>query len=61
MLNPQDRSRAFNFALKMQDIFGIVIGLSIIWSIYALIFTQIELLFISKIPVSYTHLRAHET
>ena len=22
MLNPQDRSRAFNFALKMQDIFG---------------------------------------
>ena len=49
MLNPQDRSRAFNFALKMQDIFGIVIGLSIIWSIYALIFTQIELLFISKI------------
>ena len=49
MLNPRDRSRAFNFALKMQDNFSIVIGLSIIWSIYALIFTQIELLFISKI------------
>ena len=49
MLNPQERSRAFNFALKMQDIFGAVIGLSIIWSIYALIFTQIELVFISKI------------
>ena len=49
MLNPQERSRAFNFALKMQDIFGAVIGLSIIWSIYALIFTQIELIFISKV------------
>ena len=49
MLNPQDRSRAFNFALKMQDIFSSVVGLSIIWSIYALIFTQIELIFISKV------------
>ena len=49
MLNPQERSRAFNFALKMQDIFSSVVGLSIIWSIYALIFTQIELIFISKI------------
>ena len=49
MLNPQDRSRAFNFALKMQDIFSYVVGLSIIWSIYALIFTQIELIFISKV------------
>ena len=49
MLDPQERSRAFNFALKMQDIFGAVIGLSIIWSIYALIFTQIELIFISKV------------
>ena len=49
MLNPQERSRAFNFALKMQDIFGAVIGLSIIWSIYALIFTQIELILISKV------------
>ena len=49
MLNPQDRSRAFNFALKMQSLFGSVIGLSIIWSIYALIFTQIELIFVSKV------------
>ena len=49
MLNPQERSRAFNFALKMQNIFSSVIGLSIICSIYALIFTQIELIFISKI------------
>ena len=49
MLNPQDRSRAFNFALKMQSLFGLVIGLSILWSIYALNFTQIELISVSKI------------
>ena len=49
MLNPHERSRAFNFALKMQDIFSSVVGLSIIWSIYALYFTQIELIFISKV------------
>ena len=49
MLNPQDRSRAFNFALKMQSLFGSIIGLSIIWSIYAIIFTQIELIFVSKV------------
>ena len=49
MLNPLERSRAFNFALKMQNIFSFVVGLSIIWSIYALTFTQIELIFISKI------------
>ena len=49
MLNPQERSRAFNFALKMQDIFGFIMGVTIIWSIYALIFTQIELIFISKV------------
>ena len=49
MLNPRDRSRAFNFALRAQEIFGFLIGLSILWSIYALTFTEIELLFISKI------------
>ena len=49
MLNPQERSRAFNFALKMQGFFGSVIGLSIIWSIYALIFTENDFLFISKV------------
>ena len=53
MLNPQDRSRAFNFALKMQETFSIVIGLSIIWSIYALIFAQIELIFISKVLLTF--------
>tara|TARA_A200000113_G_scaffold213319_1_gene215645 strand:- start:12 stop:563 length:552 start_codon:yes stop_codon:yes gene_type:complete len=49
MIDPQERSKVFNFALKIQDIFGFVIGLSIIWSIYALIFTQIEFIFISKV------------
>ena len=53
MLNPQERSRAFNFALKMQDIFSFVVGLTIIWSIYALIFTQIELIFISKVLLTF--------
>ena len=43
MLNPKDRSRAFNFALKAQEIFGFLIGLSILWSIYALTFTQMEI------------------
>ena len=52
MLNTHERSRAFNFALKAQDIFSSVVGLSIIWSIYALIFTQIELIFISKVLIT---------
>ena len=49
MLNPKDRSRAFNFALKAQELFGFLIGLSILWSIYALTFTEIESSYISKI------------
>ena len=48
MLNPDERSRAFNFALKAQDLLGSIIGLTVLWSIYALTFTQIEILFISK-------------
>ena len=52
MLNPQDRSRAFNFALKSQEIFGLFMGLVVLWSIYALVFTQIEISFISKILLS---------
>ncbi len=49
MLNPDERSRAFNFALKAQDSLGTIIVLTVLWSIYALTFTQIEILFISKI------------
>ena len=52
MLNPEERSRAFNFGLKFQEIFGLFMGLVILWSIYALIFTQIETSFISKILLS---------
>ncbi len=52
MLNPQDRSRAFNFALKSQEIFGLIMGLVVLWSIYALVFTQIEISLISKILLS---------
>ena len=33
----------------MQDIFATFVGLSVFWSIYALIFTQIEFIFISKV------------
>ena len=49
MLNPKDRSRAFNFALKAQEIFGLLFGLSILWSVYALTLTEIEYSFISTI------------
>tara|TARA_B100000035_G_C20723184_1_gene432130 strand:- start:50 stop:601 length:552 start_codon:yes stop_codon:yes gene_type:complete len=54
MLNTQERSRAFNFALKAQSLFGFLIGIFIFWSIYALIFTQIELSLISKILLTLT-------
>ena len=49
MFDPEQRSRAFNFALKAQEYFGILIGLSLIWSVYAILFTEFEILFISKI------------
>jgi len=49
MLNPENRSDAFNFALKAQEYFGILIGLSLIWSVYAIWFTEFETLFVSKI------------
>ena len=49
MFDPSQRSRAFNFALKAQEYFGILIGLSLIWSVYAILFTEFEILFISKI------------
>ena len=49
MLNPKDRSRAFNFALKAQEYFGILIGLSVLWSIYALLFSNLENFFIAKV------------
>ena len=49
MFDPEQRSRAFNFALKAQSIFGTVMGISIMWSIYSLIFTDYSHFFISKV------------
>ena len=40
MFDPNQRSKAFNFALKTQDNFGLIIGAFIIWSFWA-IFSQI--------------------
>ena len=49
MFDPEQRSRAFNFALKAQSIFGTVMGITILWSLYNLLFTDYSNIFISKI------------
>ena len=49
MLNPEQRSRAFNFALKAQSIFGTVMGITILWSFYTFLFTDYSHIFISKV------------
>ena len=49
MFDPEQRSRAFNFALKVQSIFGAIMGIVILWSIYNLLFTDYSNIFISKI------------
>ena len=49
MFDPEQRSRAFNFALKVQSIFGAFMGIIILWSIYTLLFTDYSNIFISKI------------
>lgn len=49
MIDPEQRSRAFNFALRAQSIFGAVMGITILWTIHALLFTDYSHLFISKI------------
>ena len=49
MLNPEQRSRAFNFALKAQSIFGTVMGIIILWSFYTFLFTDYSHIFISKV------------
>ena len=36
MIDPEQRSRAFNFALRAQSIFGAVMGITILWTIHAL-------------------------
>ena len=49
MFDPEQRSRAFNFALRAQGIFGTVMGITILWSLYALLFTDYSHIFISKV------------
>ena len=49
MFDPEQRSGAFNFALKVQSIFGAIMGIVILWSIYNLLFTDYSNIFISKI------------
>ena len=49
MFDPEQRSRAFNFALKAQSIFGTFMGIIILWSLYNLLFTDHSHIFISKI------------
>ena len=49
MIDPSQRSRAFNFALKAQSMFGTVMGVTILWSLYNLLFIDYSHIFISKI------------
>ena len=49
MIDPSQRSRAFNFALKAQSMFGTVMGITILWSLYNLLFIDYSHIFISKI------------
>ncbi len=49
MFDPNQRSKAFNFALKAQGSFGLIIGILIIWSFWALFFSDFEYVFIAKV------------
>lgn len=49
MFDPNQRSKAFNFALKTQDNFSLIIGAFIIWSFWAIFFSNLEYVFISKV------------
>ena len=49
MFDPNQRSKAFNFALKTQDNFSLIIGVFIIWSFWAIFFSNLEYVFISKV------------
>ena len=52
MFDPNQRSKAFNFALKAQQIFGFIMGFFVIWSVWAIFFSEMEYIFISKILLS---------
>ena len=52
MLEHQKRSKLFTFSLQAQDAFGKAMGLTILWSIWALLFSNIDPIFISNIILS---------
>ena len=58
MFDPNQRSKAFNFALKTQDNFGLIIGAFIIWSFWAIFFSNLVLVILiynfSAIKLQYT-------
>ncbi len=49
MINENDRSRAFNFALFAQESFGKIIGIIVLWSIWAIYFSNLDNKIISLI------------
>jgi len=52
MLEHQKRSKLFAFALKAQSLFGKVSGLVVLWSLWAVFFTEINNIFIASVILS---------
>ena len=52
MLENQTRSKLFNFALKAQSFSGIVISLVILWSVWAIFFSEVDNIFIARVILS---------
>ena len=52
MLENQNRSKLFNFALKAQNFSGMIISLVILWSVWALFFTEVDNIFIARVILS---------
>ena len=52
MLENQNRSKLFNFALKAQNFSGMIISLVILWSVWALFFTEIDNILIARVILS---------
>ena len=52
MLENQKRSKLFAFSLQAQDNFGKAVALTILWSIWALLFSNLESIFIAKVILS---------
>ena len=53
MLKNQERSGAFNFALKAIDLYGKFMGFVILWSFWAVFFSGLESILIGKIIFSF--------